>query len=263
MRPYTLPGLAAGCLLIVTALAHGQVEKPVPRRFHVFRCPQPERLRHASHVVVTAPVPPRFRAGVLPLRHREGITAVWDRQRGRFTRTARQLAALWGEPARHGYHGISIDEFGLDSGGQVDQRMAEALRLTRQAHQRLFIVVWHSSRPLSPVLLDAYRRCADLVVLECYYRGPDTSASARRTRARVLADLALVRRHGLAHRTVLAVGISAEYADTAADVRAQISWARRHAPDLPGLGIYARRGGDARVDAARQRLAEYADSLLR
>src|SRR5205823_5079113 len=111
-----------------------------------------------------------------------------------------------------------IDEFGSKSSA-VDQKMASALRLTRRkAGKRFFIAVWQNSQPANPVLLDAYRKYADLVLVECYAAGV-----THRFRARVEAARA-IGRHGLAHKTVVVLGISDEYVSTRAALEAQVDW---------------------------------------
>jgi hypothetical protein len=263
MKLHALMILTAGWLLAVDTPGDGRVKPPpkTRRHYHVFWCVNPQRLKHATHITPQVRVKADTEAarrhpayplqefwlkrGLMPLRHVEGSTAASKR-------TAKQLADYWCQAATLGYQGIAIDEFLADNGGPVDKKMAEALRLTRQRAPKLFIAVWHS-RALSPVLQKAYRAAADLVMIESYHRGAGFEKG-------FAATVQTVRRAKLAHKTILALGINDKqpkghpWANSKQAIKAQITWIRKHAPEMPGVAFFA--------PHASQKLVDYADKLV-
>ena len=63
---------------------------------------------------------------------------------------------------------VSIDEFGMDYGGQTDEKSAAILRETKRRRPDLALSVWEMRGPIPKVLGDAYRDVAELVMLESY-----------------------------------------------------------------------------------------------
>jgi hypothetical protein len=242
----------------------GQERGEARRRFLVFWCPNPRDLKNATHITpqvwVEGDASGKAKYPASHQRHwlDRGVTPL--RWVGGFCyreKTEDDLVAHWSNPARMGFRGIAVDEFGYDGGGEVDRKMARALVRTRKQAPDLFIAVWQTRR-LSAVLLKAFQEAADLVMVERYVAG--TSALDKKF-APVIAQ---VGRAGILHKTVLALGINdrakpedrkrqGRWANSEEELAAQVRWIRRHAPEMPGVAFFA--------PAASPQLVRFADEL--
>jgi hypothetical protein len=159
-------------------------------------------------------------------------------------RTAQQLADYWSQEALDNYGGIAIDEFGHPKEA-LNRKMANALALTDERMPNLFIAVWHAG-PLTPELAESYKNHADLVILETYFSG--TTDLADWFQAKVDA----ARLAGILSKTIFALGINDDdpivgtnaqpWANTPAELQAQMDWIRANAPESPGIAFFAPRG---------------------
>ncbi len=132
---------------------------------------------------------------------------------------------------------VMIDEFGFDFGGQMDQKSAEILRLTKARKPELGLAVWQMRGPIPGVLADAYRKYASLVMMESYV--PDRAQ---------YWDMAMqawaARFHGLIGKAIIVLGVGKGgnpgevWATTPQELEQQIRFVRRIAPDSPGVGFF-------------------------
>ncbi|MCD6508516.1 hypothetical protein J7M22_18090 [Candidatus Poribacteria bacterium] len=247
-----------GAFLILSLLLAG-----AEGRFLVFWCPWPDELKHATHITPQVWVEGdegakrrylRFsqkfwlERGVLPLRWMGGV-CYKDKPEGWFV-------SYWSGAFKIGYRGIAIDEFG--SGDEsVDEKMARALVRTKELCPELFIAVWHAGG-LNEVLARAYRRGADLVMLEAYVGGKKGFEKLFSQKVEA------ARRFGIVSKTILALGINdraeeryrrqwGEWANSEEELETQVRWIRENAPDMPGVAFFA--------SSASRRLVLFADKL--
>jgi hypothetical protein len=204
----------------------------------------PYQLPHITHFTPnvglgadteTAFSQPRLvQAGIVPLKSVPGKVLAKDL-------SALQLAQRWISAGEQGYAGIAIDEFG--SGDRlIDDRMIEALDMTRKGADGLFIAVWHAGL-LTRDVARAYARSADLVLLETYVAGD--SGLAWHFGPKLLA----ARMYGLLRKTVFALGINdvdrrlgatmKPWANSPDELQAQMRWIRARAPEMPGVAFFA------------------------
>lgn len=177
---------------------------------------------------------PSFSENPFLLRTVDGRTAAT-------TMTVEQLVAYWGTAVKAGYTGIAIDEFS-DAGRLLKAKLTTALALTRWRYPHLYIAVWQAGR-LDAALAQAYARYANLVVLEAY------CANARGVSRLVGRNLAVARKAGIIHKTVVGLGINnldpavgrsiEPWANTPGQLEAQMQWVHRTMPVSPGIALFA------------------------
>ncbi len=97
---------------------------------------------------------------------------------------------------------FSIDEFGFDYGGGIDQKTAQVLRAAKKKSPELKIAVWQMRGPVAPKLAEAYRETVDLVMMESYASLEDPWV--------IPAQLTSARLNGLVDRTIIGLGLGAE-----------------------------------------------------
>jgi hypothetical protein len=141
---------------------------------------------------------------------------------------------------------VCIDEFGFDFGGETDQKIAEVLEETKRRKPDLGIAIWQMRGPISKVLADAYRKFADLVMMECY-------VGDKRNYWWIATQVYAARMHGLIEKSIVYLGLGQEWARTKEELERQIRFVRLIAPESPGIGFF---GPDAPSE-----LIEYADEL--
>jgi hypothetical protein len=163
---------------------------------------------------------------------------------GRITaeaKTAQQLADYWSSASQQGYGGIAIDEFGhMDK--ETDAKMLEALALIDMKCPKLFIAIWHAGA-LTSDLVRSYKEHADLVMLETYFSGQDDLSR------RFQENLLMARDGGILGKTVFALGINDKdarvggalkaWANSPEELKAQMEWIRKNAPEMPGVALFA------------------------
>jgi hypothetical protein len=172
--------------------------------------------------------------GIMPLKSAAGKI---DAKR----LTVQELAQRWSSGKVQGYVGIAIDEFGSND-SSVNANMLEALAIARRDSPGLFIAIWHGGR-LTPRFAEAYRRDADLVLLETYIAGKNF------LRWRFGLKLDAARQAGILDKTVIALGINdidkrlgttmQPWANTSDELQAQMRWIRSYAPTSPGIAFFA------------------------
>ncbi|UCH36048.1 MAG: hypothetical protein JSV65_06755 [Armatimonadota bacterium] len=147
-------------------------------------------------------------------------------------KTEGEFVTYWGDLLAQSERGIAIDEFGCDYGGEVDQKMAAALRRVKAEHPDGFVLAW-SAGPLSDVLTAGYRESANLVLPEVYmqYLGwhyPVFDRIAEQARAAGIADKTVF---GLCTTTDKG-GVTKE------QLEEQFRYIKRLAPEFPGVAFY-------------------------
>ena len=250
----TVGVLIAGCAHLPEPPAT-RFEKP----FVLFWTSRPEELSSLTHVTPQVDLPGEKKArpkylkaawlerGVVPLRWKGGwCYRDWSED---------ELCRHFSDAEEAGHVGIAIDEWG---GGnqEFDQKMGRALLRTREAHPDLFIAVWCFG--LFRMRVAEYLRdVADVVMIERYVDGatPDEFA------VWFNAPIRVAREAGILHKTVFALGINDKappeefkkhgaWANTPAELEAQMRWIRKNAPEMPGIAFFAPRCSDAMRDLA-------------
>ena len=149
---------------------------------------------------------------------------------------------------------LAIDEFGFDYGGETDQKSAQILRALRARKPQLGIAVYQMRGPAGPALAEAYGLAADLVMIEAY-------VGSAADYWQIALPLMAAKFGGLERKSIAVLGLGVggqpgeRWAATCAEVEQQVRFARRLAPDAPGMGFY---GGDKQPE-----LLACADQLCR
>ena len=154
--------------------------------------------------------------------------------------TPQHYIKSWGQVQPHN-SGILIDEF--SNGNATDQRMGKALVETRRRHPKMTIVPYCVGIGGDDMV--AGFRASDLCLAECYC--PDWRYYGTFRRWDALA------KHGLAHKSLVALGLGPKWASTEREVRDQFAYLRTTRPDMPGMSLFA---------TAKGRLAEAIDRAI-
>ena len=147
-------------------------------------------------------------------------------------KTEDEFVQYWNDALRGSPTGLAIDEFGCDYGGEVDQKMAAALRRVKAEHPEAFLLVWNAGA-LQDVLMAGYRVGADLVLPETYmqYLGWDYGVFDR------TAEQA--RGGGIADKTIFGLCTTTDKGGvTKEQLEEQFRYIRRVAPEFPGVGFF-------------------------
>jgi hypothetical protein len=149
-----------------------------------------------------------------------------------------------------------IDEFGFDYGGHMDEKSAQILRLTKRRKPELALAVWEMRGPMPPVLAEAYRDVADLVVMESY-------VGDKQEYWWIASQVWAARSFGILPKTIAVLGVGKggnpgeNWAQTKEELEQQIRFLRLIAPESPGVGFF---GGTAELLAAADALcARFSD----
>ncbi|MDP6438494.1 MAG: hypothetical protein QGH74_02570 [Candidatus Brocadiia bacterium] len=148
--------------------------------------------------------------------------------------------------AQHPGPVLSIDEFGFDYGGGIDQKTAQVLRAAKGKNPELKIAVWQMRGPVAPTLAEAYRETVDLVMMESYASLEDPWV--------IPAQLTSARLNGLVDRTIIGLGLGAEsevwgghyWTRTKEELEEQVRLIRYVAPESPGVTFFGQAGHYAR-----------------
>ncbi len=240
---FLVAALAAAILALGRTAAAAQAPPPII----LFWTAYPEALPHITHVTAFAAgsaskeTHARGRSlskGIMLLKYRDGRAIAEDK-------TAEELADYWCGARALGFQGIAIDEFG-HTDARTDEKMSKALALAKRRDPKLYIAVWHAGR-LTPEMVRCYREHADLVMLESY------CSTKKHPFRRFAENLDLAREGRIVGKTVFALGINNEdrgpdgsadpWANTPEDLRSQMEWVRRNAPEMPGIAFFASRAG--------------------
>jgi hypothetical protein len=173
-------------------------------------------------------------------------------------KSERELVAYWASVANQGYVGIAIDEIGHIS-PEVDAKAARALVTLKRTHPNLFVAVWHAGG-LTDELLKGYRDGADLILLETY----GVPFEMQRYKRWIEERISTVRKAGIIHKTVIAIGINdaasqkewqkvGQWVNSELTLRQLLTFIRQIAPDMPGIAFFAPR--------ASQKMLTIADKL--
>ena len=135
---------------------------------------------------------------------------------------------------------ITIDEFGFDYDGQIDQRTAVVLRALKEANPNLHLAVWQMRGPVAPKLAAAYRDVVDLVMMESYVSPENIWL--------VGAQLKAAELNGLGDKSIIGIGLGrcprdhVNWARTKEEVEEQLRFIRLVAPDSPGVAFFGQPG---------------------
>ena len=137
---------------------------------------------------------------------------------------------------------VMIDEFGFDFGGGMDEKSARILRQVKQQKPDLALTVFEMRGPIAPVLADAYRDVADLVMMESY-------VSDKSQYWWIASQVWAARRYGILPKTIVILGVGKggegeNWAQTKEELEQQIRFVRLIAPESPGVGFF---GGTAEL----------------
>ena len=239
--PWTVLCLVTGRGMRMSAIREAWVTAR-PLHFVYWGCPPTQR--HVTAVMVSEKEPQAARRwrnrGVAALRWRGGQCYREKRK------APDDYATPWGDTPP-GFSGILIDEFG--AGNEADQVMGRALVQTRRRRPSMVIAPYCVGLDGEDML--AGFREADVILPECYC--PDWRYYGLFRRWRDVAQ------HGLAAKTVVALGIGRQWATTEAEIRRQVAYLRTTYPEMPGISFFP--GVPPRLSEAVDRAIE--DFFLR
>jgi len=133
---------------------------------------------------------------------------------------------------------VMIDEFGFDYGGEMDQKSAEILRQAKRRRPEQNLAVFEMRGPIPPVLAEAYRDAADLVMVESY-------VASKQWYWWIATQVWSARHFGILPKTIVVLGIGKggnpgeNWAETKEEIEQQIRFVRLIAPESPGIGFYS------------------------
>jgi len=159
-----------------------------------------------------------------------------------------ELVRKWCAPAKKGFIGTGIDEFGMLT-PRLSAKLGKALVQAKSVCPELYIAVWHSG-PLSRKQAQYYVEGADLVILEAYFSGRSFYKWL------LPRNMRIARTAGIIHKTIVALGINDEdpeadrggfwrWANTSEELEKQMKWIQQIAPDMPGIAFFAPKGSPA------------------
>ena len=120
-----------------------------------------------------------------------------------------------------------------------------------------FLAVWSCGALTTPAA-NAYRRDADLVMLECYVNYSRRAFSTHSFSDYISQRVKMARRMDVLEKCVVGLGITSELGGiTPAELRSQIEYCRLIAPECPGIAWF-RYGGPERVEPEILRMADEA-----
>ena len=133
---------------------------------------------------------------------------------------------------------ITIDEFGWDYDGGIDQHSAAILRAVHKKKPALKIAVWQMRGPVAPGLAASYRDAVELVMMETYFDLKDAWM--------IPFQLQTARLNGLLGKTIVGLGIGKESPDlggqpwtqTKEELDQQLRLIRLVAPESPGVAFF-------------------------
>jgi hypothetical protein len=132
---------------------------------------------------------------------------------------------------------VMIDEFGFDYGGGMDEKSAQILRQTKRRKPELALAVFEMRGPIPPVLGEAYRDVADLVMMESYMGG-------KQSYWWLASQVWSARRHGILPKTIAVLGVGKggnpgeNWAQTKEELEQQVRFLRLVGPESPGVGFF-------------------------
>ena len=132
---------------------------------------------------------------------------------------------------------VMIDEFGFDYGGGMDEKSAQILRQTKRRKPELALAVFEMRGPIPPVLAEAYRDVADLVIMESY-------VGSTRWYWWIASQVWSARRYGILPKTIVVLGVGKggnpgeNWAQTKEELEQQVRFLRLVGPESPGVGFY-------------------------
>ena len=132
---------------------------------------------------------------------------------------------------------VMIDEFGFDYGGGMDEKSAQILRQTKRRKPELALAVFEMRGPIPPVLAEAYRDVADLVMMESY-------VGSTRWYWWIASQVWSARRYGILPKTIVVLGVGKggnpgeHWAQTKEELEQQVRFLRLVGPESPGVGFY-------------------------
>ncbi|MCC6443305.1 MAG: hypothetical protein IT210_07590 [Armatimonadetes bacterium] len=242
-------------LLSVWTLAAAQQDRKaagLSRPVILFWAPEPEKLRHATHITPQVWTPADKGSAERYKKESKYTLAAWTKRGVTPLRwmgydkdkSAEELSDYWASALDLGYSGIAIDEIGHVS-KEADARVADALTRLKKEHPELFVAVWHAGG-LLPDLLRGYQEGADLVMLETYGIPYDRE----RYRNWITDRIRMTRKAGIIHKTVIALGINDEskpedlakigsWTNDPAELESLLTLIRRDAPEMPGAAFFA------------------------
>jgi hypothetical protein len=152
---------------------------------------------------------------------------------------------------------VTIDEFGWDYDGGIDQHVMDILKAVHAKNPGLKLAVWQMRGPVAPELAKVYRETVELVMMETY----DDLQNAWM----IPFQLQTARCNGILDKTIIGLGLGTEtdgspWTRTAEELRQQLALIRLVAPESPGVAFF----GNLRKDekSACQITAEQMDQIV-
>lgn len=173
--------------------------------------------------------------------------------------TTEKLLKYWLE--HDGADGIAIDEIGAYDREPASEARAQkafdGLAPFKKERPDAFLAVWSCGALTTPAA-NAYRRDADLVMLECYVNYSRRAFSTHSFSDYISQRVKMARRMDVLEKCVVGLGITSELGGiTPAELRSQIEYCRLIAPECPGIAWF-RYGGPERVEPEILRMADEA-----
>lgn len=133
---------------------------------------------------------------------------------------------------------VTIDEFGWDYDGGIDQHTAAILKAVHAKKPGLKIAVWQMRGPVAPGLAAVYRETVELVLMETYFDLKDAWM--------IPFQLQTARLNGLLGKTIIGLGIGSEspelgghpWTQTKEQLDQQLRLIRFVAPESPGVAFF-------------------------
>jgi hypothetical protein len=151
---------------------------------------------------------------------------------------------------------VTIDEFGWDYDGGIDQHTMDVLKAVHAKNPELKIAVWQMRGPVAPQLAKVYRDTVELVMMETYYDLKDAWI--------IPFQLQTARCNGILDKTIIGLGLGTEndgspWTRTPEELQQQLALIRFVAPESPGVAFFGNLKKDEK--SACQISAEQMDEI--
>ncbi len=148
-------------------------------------------------------------------------------------------------------HILTIDEFGWDYDGGIDQHTIDILEAVHTQRPDMKFAVWQMRGPVAPQLAAVYKDMVDLVMLETYYDLNDAWI--------IPFQLQTSRCNGIVDKTVIGLGLGKEaphlggynWTRTPEELKQQLALIRFVAPESPGIAFFGSYNGKPGERAAQ------------
>jgi len=189
--------------------------------FHYWSCPKSTRYVTIKMLIEKEEIDYWRERGVIPAAWKAGFcNAKWSEE---------QFVDSWSSAVKEGFPAIAIDEFG--EGAPVDRRMDSALIKTKEKCPDLFITLWTPGLGGTKEATEAYKKGADLVLIEKYI-------SSFASYYDFDSQWEMVKKIGIANKTLFTLGFG-RWITTEQELLRQIKYIKKLSPEMPGLSFFS------------------------